>query len=88
MLYNEHIRSTTTKENEMELAKDQAMRKAKKSDFKVGAHLHTYYEGYDQDWVIQRHYTQGIWEARSSDGYRCSDIDVYEDEAKFYKVII
>lgn len=54
---------------------------AKIEDFKKGNNLITS-EGFE--FTLTSKYANGIWEARSKSGSIC----IFENEAKFYKVII
>lgn len=55
------------------------LRQATESDFKIGTTLITS-DGYE--FTIYSHYSEGIFEARSSSGCKC----LFSGEARFYKV--
>lgn len=62
---------------------DSSFRTATTKDFKVGTTLYTS-EGYGFKIMNKAPGLSGIWEARGTDGQ--GDKNVYEDEARFYKV--
>lgn len=61
---------------------DSSFRTATTKDFKVGSTLYTS-EGYGFR-ILNKAHSDGIWEARGTEGQ--GDKVLYEDEAKFYKV--